>query len=140
MTKIRKDHSLNVSEETLYSSIPPTKLNSEKLLDLAINCLDENKAVDITTIALKGKTSITDYMIIATGTSKRHAAALADYLSRELKKQGCGTPVIEGLEQADWVLLDAGDVIIHIFRPEVRSFYNIEKMWSLDIDADDKAH
>jgi len=137
---MRKDYVLKVSEEALDNGNPTIRLSPEELLDISINCLDDNKAVDITTLDLKGKTSITDYMVVATGTSKRQVAALADYLSRELKKNGCSTPIIEGLEQADWVLLDVGDIIIHIFRPEVRTFYNIEKIWSVELDEDTKSH
>ena len=138
--KIKKEPSLNITKNKLNASNHKRQKSSKELLALAINNLEDNKAIDITTLDLKGKTSIADYMVVATGTSKRQVAALADYLSRELKNKGFGAPGIEGLEQADWVLLDAGDIIIHLFRPEVRIFYNIEKMWSLDLDAEVKTH
>jgi nicotinate-nucleotide adenylyltransferase len=138
--EIKKDPPLDITQDSLTSSNPPRQRSSEDLLALVINTLDDNKAVDIITLDLKGNTSIADFMVVATGTSKRQVAALADYLARELKTQGHGAPKIEGLEQADWVLLDSGDVIIHLFRPEVRSFYNIEKMWSVDIDLDPQTH
>lgn len=93
-------------------------------------CLEDNKAEDMTTIDLQGKTSLADYMVIASGRSQRHVGALADHLARSLKKHGFGKAHLEGLPQADWVLIDAGDIIVHLFRPEVREFYNLEKMWS----------
>ena len=101
----------------------------QKLLNLVEKTLDDNKAQDIVTIDLKGKTSIANFMVIASGTSNRHVASLADKLKSELKTNGysCSS---EGEEKANWVLIDAFDVIIHIFCPEVRDFYNLEKMWN----------
>ena len=98
------------------------------LLSIITDTLDTNKAEEINVIDLKGKSSIADAMVIATGTSTRQVAALADYVSKAVKANDFGIPLIEGLNQADWVLLDAGSVIVHIFRPEVRSFYNLDKM------------
>lgn len=98
--------------------------------------LDSDKAVDIVTIPLKDSSALADYMIIATGTSSRHVNALAQKLKEKLEKAGQKSIRIEGLSQADWVIMDAGDVIIHIFRPEVRSFYNLEKMWSIQSPLD----
>ena len=94
--------------------------------------LDEDKAEDIVLIDLKGKSSMADAMVIASGRSQRHVSALADHLARAIKDAGYGRAPIEGLPQCDWVLIDAGDVIVHLFRPEVRAFYNIEKIWSVD--------
>ncbi|MCB1591646.1 MAG: ribosome silencing factor [Alphaproteobacteria bacterium] len=91
--------------------------------------LDADKAIDITTISLKETSALADYIIVASGSSSRHVAALAEKLRKKLEKVGLKNIRIEGLPQADWVVLDAGDVIVHIFRPEVRAFYNIEKMW-----------
>jgi ribosome-associated protein len=82
-------------------------------------------------IDLKGKSSLADAVIIASGRSQRHVAAIADRLLRTLKEHGYGKASVEGLPHADWVLIDAGDVIVHLFRPEVRAFYNIEKIWSV---------
>lgn len=79
---------------------------------------------------LTGKTTLTDYMVIATGTSGRHIAAMAEHLRERLKAKGYPSPPIEGLTQSEWVLIDAGDVIVHLFRPEVRRFYNLEKLWA----------
>ena len=102
---------------------------SEEILDIAVKSLDDGKAEDIVVMDLQGKTSIANYMIIASGTSQRHVAALAEQDQMKLKAAGYKTES-EGEEKADWVLIDAFDVIIHIFKPEVREFYNLEKMWS----------
>lgn len=101
----------------------------QKLLALIEKTLDDNKAQDIVTIDLKGKTSIANYMVIASGTSNRHVASLADKIKSELKNNGY-TCSSEGEEKANWILIDAFDVIVHIFCPEVREFYNLEKMWN----------
>ena len=100
------------------------------LKDLIVQALDENKAEEIEVIDLMGQTSLADYMIIASGTSTRQVAALAGKISEKL--QATSSPVlrVEGLPAADWVVVDCGDVIVHIFRPEVRVFYSIEKMWN----------
>ncbi len=99
---------------------------------MILSRLDEDKAEDIVFIDLKDKSSVADSMIVASGRSHRHVGALADHLLRALKEGGHGRCAVEGLPHCDWVLIDAGDVIIHLFRPEVRSFYNIEKIWSVD--------
>lgn len=91
--------------------------------------MDADKAVDIHTIDLKGQSPIADYMIVASGTSSRHVGALAQKLRDILESRGLKGIRLEGIAQSDWVVVDAGDVIVHIFKPEVRSFYNIEKMW-----------
>jgi ribosome-associated protein len=102
------------------------------LLDVVLDTLDDAKAEDVVTIDIKGKTSIGDQMVVASGRSQRHVGAVADHLVRKLKDEGFGRARVEGLPHCDWVLIDAGDVIVHIFRPEVREFYNLEKMWSAD--------
>ncbi len=101
---------------------------SEKILKTITDTLENNKAEDVTVIDLRGKTSIAEYMVVASGTSQRHVASLAEKVFEELKKSGYKSSM-EGEEKADWVLIDAFDVIVHIFKPEVREFYNIEKMW-----------
>ncbi|MFC5387663.1 ribosome silencing factor [Aquamicrobium segne] len=98
-------------------------------LDIVLASLEDSKAEDIVPIDLQGKSSLGDHMVIASGRSHRHVAAIADHLLKALKDAGLGAPRIEGLAGADWVLIDSGDIIIHIFRPEVREFYNLEKMW-----------
>jgi ribosome-associated protein len=100
------------------------------LLATVHSSLEDAKAEDIVAVDLGGKSSIADHMVIASGRSNRHVSAVADKLLQTLKEQGVGPIRVEGLTQADWVLIDAGDVIVHIFRPEVRSFYNLEKLWS----------
>ena len=94
--------------------------------------LDDDKAQDIVLIDLKTKSPMADTMIVASGRSHRHVGALADHLLRTLKEHGLGKAKVEGLPHCDWVLIDAGDVIVHLFRPEVRTFYNIEKIWAVD--------
>ncbi|HEX2380323.1 MAG TPA: ribosome silencing factor [Methyloceanibacter sp.] len=102
------------------------------LLDVVLDSLDAAKAEDVVTIDLRGKTSIGDHMVLASGRSQRHVGAVADQLIRKLKDEGYGRARVEGQPHCDWVLIDTGDVIVHIFRPEVREFYNLEKMWSAD--------
>jgi ribosome-associated protein len=113
-------------------------LLSKSLSPLALKTLiekflDAKKAQDRVTIDLEGKSSLADYLIIVSGTSQRQVGSMAQLLKEELKKQGLKNVNIEGLPQCDWVLVDAGDVIVHIFRPEIRTFYNLEKMWSMEI-------
>ncbi len=106
------------------------------MLTLVLKSLDEDKAEDIVSIDLAGKTPIADYMVVASGRSQRHVSAVADHLVRRLKEDGFGAAHVEGMRQGDWVLIDGGDVVIHVFRPEVREFYRLEKMWLADIPAD----
>lgn len=94
--------------------------------------LEDAKAEEISSIDVAKKTAIADHMVIASGRSQRHVSAIADQLSRALKKSGIKKARVEGLPHCDWVLVDTGDVIVHLFRPEVRSFYNLEKLWSAD--------
>ena len=113
----------------------PTPHSSYSLLELVCASLDSDKAIDTVTIPLAGKSSITDYMVVASGSSQRHISAMAEHLVEKLKAGGQPSHT-EGLRQADWVLIDAGDVIVHLFRPEIRDFYNLEKMWSMDLVAE----
>ena len=99
---------------------------------LALHVLEDMKAEDITVVDLVGKTSLADAMIIATGRVNRHVASISDSLVEALKASGLQTPKVEGMPACDWVLIDTGDIIVHIFRPEVRQFYNLEKMWGAD--------
>ncbi|QPC85904.1 ribosome silencing factor [Mesorhizobium sp. NBSH29] len=111
----------------------PAGINREDDFSRAIKTvlasLEDSKAENIVSIDIRGKSSLGDYMVVASGRSHRHVAAVADQLIRTLKENDLGTARVEGLPGADWVLVDAGDVIVHIFRPEVREFYNLEKMW-----------
>ena len=117
------------------SSKAPTP-GSAKLLADIVNWLDEAKAEEIVDIPLEGKSSLGDYMVIATGRSDRHVGAIADQLATKLKEAGLTRVRVEGMPTCDWVLIDAGDIIVHVFRPEVRDFYNLEKMWKADVTAD----
>lgn len=106
-----------------------------RLLALVEKSLDDDKAGDVIVIDLKGKSTIVDYMVIATGRSQRHVGAMTEHLREKIKADGVITPPPEGLARCDWVLIDAGDVVVHLFRPEVRAFYNLEKMWSQALPA-----
>ena len=102
----------------------------EALHQLVLASLDDDQAVETVSIPLAGKSSIADHMVIASGRSTRQVASMAQKLSEKIKTELGRSPRIEGLPTADWVLIDAGDVIVHLFRPEVRSFYNLERMWA----------
>ena len=103
--------------------------NTDQILDLITSSLDADKAKNILTISLQGKSSMADYMVIASGTSSRQVASMAEHIEFKLKRAGVSLLGLEGMRQADWVLLDANDVIVHLFRPEVRDFYGLERMW-----------
>jgi ribosome-associated protein len=103
-----------------------------RLEQLILARLDDDQAQDVVFIDLKNKSSVADGMVVASGRSHRHVGALADHLLRALKEEGFGRARVEGLPHCDWVLIDTGDVIVHLFRPEVRAFYNIEKIWSVE--------
>lgn len=107
----------------------PQVLSSDALLAHILTILDENKAEDIVQIDLRGKSAMGDYMVIASGRSSRQVAALADKLVGTLKSDHGRLARVEGKDAGDWVLIDTGDVIVHLFRPEVRDFYQLEKMW-----------
>ena len=107
-----------------------------KMIDVVLACLDDAKAEDIVAVDIAGKSSLADHMVVTSGRSNRHVSAVADQLVKAFREAGFAKPRIEGLPHADWVLVDGGDVIVHIFRPDVREFYNIEKMWQADFAAD----
>ena len=106
------------------------------MLALVRASLDDDKAEDVVTIELSGKSDIADYMVIASGRSNRQVAAMAEHAVEKLKAAGLKGISVEGLARADWVLIDGGDVIVHLFRPEVRAFYGLEKMWGEELTAD----
>ena len=114
----------------------PSDKGGDRLHALVLAQLDDDQAQEIVSIPLAGKSSIADYMVIASGRSTRQVASMAQKLSERITHGGYGHVRIEGLPAADWVLVDAGDVVIHLFRPEVRSFYNLERMWAI---GDEKA-
>ncbi len=114
-------------------------LSGDGLLGLVKTSLEDDKAEDIVVIDLSGKTSFADFMVIASGRSQRHVGAMAEHLREKLKRAGVRAPSVEGAERCDWVLIDGGDVIVHLFRPEVRSFYNLEKMWGLELPEPERS-
>jgi len=130
--------------EGARKSAPPAELvsshGSNALLAQVLAWLDDAKAENVVTIDIRGKSSIGDYMLIASGRSDRHVGAIAEQLQRRLKEEGYGRARIEGQPHCDWVLIDIGDIIVHVFRPEVREFYNLEKMWSAERPSDPLAH
>ena len=122
---------LPISSSKAKSSAERGRRAPSTLLALVETTLEDGKAEGVIVVDLAGKSTIADHMVIATGHSKRQVGALAEILIRKIKAAKFGTPGVEGRTQGDWVLLDAGDVIVHLFRPEVRAFYNLEKMWAV---------
>jgi ribosome-associated protein len=116
----------------LAQTLGQPDMGSASLHQLVLTQLDDDQAQEIVSIPLEGKSSMADHMVIASGRSTRQVASMAQKLAEEIKKAGFGHARIEGLPAADWVLIDAGDVVIHLFRPEVRTFYNLERMWSFE--------
>jgi ribosome-associated protein len=104
--------------------------SAKETLRIILARLEDMKAEDTVTIDLTGRSSISDYMVVTSGRSQRHVAAVAEHVIKDLHAAGVPGVRVEGMRQSDWVLIDAGDVIVHVFRPEVRAFYNLEKMWS----------
>jgi ribosome-associated protein len=114
---------------------PAEPVDVEALHSLVMQSLDDDQAVEVVTIPLAGKSSIADHMVIASGRSSRQVASMANKLADKIKQQFGRIVRIEGLPVADWVLIDADDVIVHLFRPEVRTFYNLERMWAFGDEA-----
>jgi len=108
------------------------QIAADDVLKAILESLDDSKAEEIVSIDIAGKSALADFMVVATGRSQRHVGAIAEHLRRDLEEAGGRVASIEGMPHCDWVLIDAGDVIVHVFRPEVRTFYNLEKMWSSD--------
>ena len=130
-------------DSVLTTPAPTTSAASQTdatpaLLKCILDALEDAKAENTVHVDITGKSSLADHVIVSSGRSHRHVGAVADQLSRALKDSGFDKPRIEGLPHCDWVLVDAGDIIVHVFRPEVREFYNIEKMWAAEF-ADQKA-
>ncbi|WP_221791783.1 ribosome silencing factor [Aquisediminimonas sediminicola] len=118
------------------AAAPRSDSEVERLHDLILSSLDDDQADEVVSIPLAGKSTIADYLVIATGRSTRHVASMANKLAQKIKSETGQLVRIEGLATADWVLIDAGDVIVHLFRAEVRSFYNLERMWGFGDNTD----
>nr|WP_208414988.1 ribosome silencing factor [Rhizomicrobium palustre] len=110
----------------------PAPTYDDPLINRIVTSLEDDKAEEISVIPLDGRSSLCDAIVVASGRSSRHVAAIAEHLARRLKEAGYGTRPLSGAQQGDWVLVDAGDVIVHIFRPEVRDYYDLEGMWSVE--------
>ena len=104
--------------------------DADKTLNMILSRLEDMKAEETVTIDLRGKSAFSDYMVVTTGRVNRHVGAIAENVAKGLKEGGIKNPHVEGLPNCDWVLIDSGDVIVHIFRPEVREFYNLERLWT----------
>lgn len=134
---LKEDNDLSLSADTVTAVEPGLPMTgtvqmgttSDKTLALILKTLDENKAEEVVQISLRGKSSIGDHMVVCSGRSSRQVSALADKVVEELKHELGILSKVEGKDTGDWVLIDAGDVIVHVFRPEVREFYQLEKMW-----------
>ena len=127
-TRIRTANAIREAA-TRPQTTPDPDAESRRVRDVALGVLDRDKAQDVVTIPLASRSAMADFMIVASGTSHRHVASMANHLSEALGKEGVRGIATEGLSSADWVLLDAGDIIVHLFRPEVRRFYNLERLW-----------
>ena len=114
------------------TSQTPAETSAPPVLDVVLKSLEDAKAEQTVDIDIAGRSSLADHMVVTSGRSNRHVVAVADQVVKALRDAGFGKPRVEGLPHADWVLVDAGDVIVHIFRPEVREFYNLERMWTVD--------
>lgn len=112
---------------------------SASLLAEIVQWLDDAKAENVISIPLEGKSSLGDYMVVASGRNDRHVGAIAEQLREKIKAAGTANVRVEGLSACDWVLIDTGDIIVHVFRPEVREFYNLEKMWQAELPPDAKS-
>ncbi len=129
------------SAPSVFSSSPERGDDAaDRALQLVLSSLEDSKAEDIVSIDIAGKSALGDYMVVVSGRSNRHVMAIADHLITDLKDEGFGNARIEGLDAGDWVLIDTGDIIIHVFRPEVREFYNIERMWAAPEIEDGTLH
>lgn len=119
------------AKKTASKAVSPKTVPQSDLLKRILVSLDDDKAENIVTVNLEGRSALCDAAVIASGRSSRHVAAMAEHLGRRLKEAGYGTRPVTGATQGDWVLVDAGDVIVHLFRPEVRDYYDLEGMWSV---------
>lgn len=129
-TDVAKKSVLPKKRKTSTSTVSKAKSDANETLNLILARLDDMKAEETVTIDLRGKSAYSDYMIVTTGRSNRHVGAVAENVAKGLKENGAKKVHVEGLPNCDWVLIDSGDVIVHVFRPEVREFYNLERLWT----------
>lgn len=134
-TKAKKAPAKKAPVKKAAKTAKPALKKVPELQDFIVASLDSDKAKNIVVISLKGKTAIADYMVIATGTSSRHVVALAQKLRDRLSAERKFKARVEGLDNGDWAILDAGDVMVHLFREEVREFYDLEKLWGADFST-----
>jgi ribosome-associated protein len=134
LPKVSKTAAKTAPKTARKTSTPAAALkalpDADKTLNLILSRLDDMKAEETVTIDLRGKSAFSDYMIVTTGRANRHVGAIAENVAKSLKENGIKSLHIEGLPNCDWVLIDSGDVIVHVFRPEVREFYNLERLWT----------
>lgn len=123
---------MSCSADATLGNYNKKAMNSKEILSLISDSLDKDKAEDIVVIPLEGKSEIADFMVVASGRSGRHITSLADHLQSELKGKGLHRVTVEGVVGSEWVLIDAGDVIVHLFPPEIRAYYNLEKLWNFE--------
>jgi ribosome-associated protein len=139
--KRTEDHILSPRKTGAAKKAPKMPASEEPtLLSHVLTSLDDDKAEHIVTIDMDGRSSLADAIVIASGRSARHVSSIAEHLARRLKESGYGTCRVGGLEGGDWVVVDAGDVIVHVFRPEVRTYYDLEGMWSVEEPQRAAAH
>jgi ribosome-associated protein len=134
LPKVSKTAAKTAPKTARKTSTPAAALkalpDADKTLNLILSRLDDMKAEETVTIDLRGKSAFSDYMIVTSGRANRHVGAIAENVAKSLKENGIKKLHIEGLPNCDWVLIDSGDVIVHVFRPEVREFYNLERLWT----------
>lgn len=129
-TSLTTVHAKGVASHAYSRSMERSDNAAANALKLVLESLEDSKAENVISIDITGKSALGDYMVVVSGRSNRHVTAIAEHLLDDIKAGGLGHARIEGLETGDWVLIDTGDIIVHIFRPEIREFYNIEKMWA----------
>lgn len=139
-TTLRTAHAKETAQGTFSSATESGVKAADRALHLILASLEDSKAEDIVPIDIAGKSALGDHMVIASGRSNRHVSAICDQIIRQLKDGGLGSVQVEGLSSGDWVLIDAGDVIVHVFRPEIREFYNLEKMWMTPDVSEETLH
>lgn len=133
-------HAKSADTDTALKSRKSGAHAADRALAAVLTSLEDSKAEDIVTIDIKGKSALGDHMVVVSGRSNRHVMAISDHLVKDIKDAGFGPSRIEGQDAGDWILIDTGDVIIHVFRPEVREFYNIERMWAAPEMNDGRLH